>query len=77
MKAREVLNLLRITRQTLARHVKEGRMKATRLPNGQFDHDQDSVYTFFNKDVDRKTVIYARVSTPEQKKDLIMSLLIL
>jgi putative resolvase len=70
MNAREVLNLLRITRPTLSRYIKEGRITATRLPDGRLDHDQESVYTFFNKDIDRTTVIHARVSTPKQKKDL-------
>ena len=28
------------------------------------------MYKFFNKDIERQTVIYARVSTPKQKKDL-------
>ena len=70
MKAREVLNLLRIARPTLSRYIKEGRIMATLLPNSRLDYAQESVYKFFNKDIDRKTVIYARVSAPKQKKDL-------
>lgn len=45
-------------------------MKRTKLSSGLYDYDEDSVYTFLNKDVKRKTVIYSRVSTAKQKKDL-------
>ncbi|MFC0903782.1 IS607 family transposase [Clostridium sp. MT-14] len=40
------------------------------LPNGRYDYNKDSVYKIFNKGVDRKTYLYARVSTPKQKTDL-------
>ena len=40
------------------------------MPTGKYDYDADSVYKYLNKDVKRKTVIYARVSTGKQKKDL-------
>lgn len=70
MKAGEVLKLLRISRATLYSYTKEGKLKATKLLNGQYDYDEESVYGFLNKDVPRKTVIYARVSTTSQKNDL-------
>jgi len=70
MKANEVLKILRITRPTLSKYVKEGIIKVTVLPNGRYDYLSESVYAFLNKDVQRKTVIYARVSTSKQKKDL-------
>jgi len=70
MKAKEVLNLLRITRQTLTKYVKEGILKVETLPNGRYEYDEESVYAFLNKDVKRKTCIYARVSTAKQKADL-------
>lgn len=70
MKAKEVLNLLRITRQTLTKYVKEGTIKAEILPNGRYEYDEESVYLFLNKNVKRKTYIYARVSTSKQKHDL-------
>ena len=70
MKANEVLNLLRITRPTLTKYVKEGIIKTEKLPNGRYEYYTESVYAFFNKDVKRKTYIYARVSTPKQKPDL-------
>ena len=37
---------------------------------GSVRYDEESVYKFLNKDVKRKTYIYARVSTSSQKKDL-------
>ena len=61
MKANEVLNLLRITRPTLTKYVKEGIIKVDKLPNGRYEYDSNSVYSFLNKDVKRKTYIYARV----------------
>lgn len=70
MKSKEVLDLLQITRPTLTKYVKVGLIKTYTLPNGRYDYDKDSVYKLFNKGVDRKTYIYARVSTPKQKPDL-------
>ena len=70
MKAKEVLELLQISRPTLTKYVKQGTIKTITLPNGRYDYDKDSVYKIFNKGVERKTYIYARVSTSKQKKDL-------
>jgi predicted site-specific integrase-resolvase len=41
-----------------------------KLPNGHYDYDSNDVYAIFNKDVERKTCLYARVSTAKQKPDL-------
>lgn len=70
MKAKEVLNLLRIARQTLVRYVKNGTIRVVELPNKQYDYNDEDVYKLLNKDIKRKIIIYARVSTPKQKKDL-------
>ena len=70
MRSKEVLNLLRVTRPTLTKYVKSGKIKVIRKPNGHYEYDEESVYAFLNKDVRRKTYIYARVSTSKQKKDL-------
>lgn len=70
MKANEVLKLLRITRPTLTKYVKNGLIKVDKLPNGRYEYNSDDVYSFLNKDVKRKTYIYARVSTVKQKPDL-------
>ena len=70
MKAAEVLRILQVTRPTLTKYVKSGRIKVKVKGNGQYDYDSDSVYKMLNKDVERKTYIYARVSTPKQRADL-------
>ena len=70
MKANEVLKLLRITRPTLTKYVKEGLIKVEKLPNGRYKYDSESVYSFLNKGMKRKTHIYARVSASKQKPDL-------
>jgi len=71
MKANEVLKTLRIARMTLHNYVKKGIIRVRKLPNGHYDYLDEDVYKFLNKDVERKTYIYARVSTQKQKKDLI------
>lgn len=70
MKAKEVLKLLRCSRPSLTKYLKQGKLKAKLLDNGYYDYDEKSVYDFLNKDISRKTVIYARVSTKKQKNDL-------
>lgn len=70
MKSKEVLELLQITRPTLTKYVKNGLIKINVLPNGRYDYNQESIYKIFNKGIDRKTYIYARVSTAKQKIDL-------
>ena len=70
MKAKEVLRLLRISRQTLTKYVKDGLIEVETLPNGRYEYNEKSVYKFLNKDLKRKTYIYARVSTSKQKRDL-------
>lgn len=70
VKAKEVLKLLRVSRNTLTKYIKEGIIRVVELPNGQYDYNDDDVYQKFNKGMQRKTFIYARVSTPKQKKDL-------
>jgi predicted site-specific integrase-resolvase len=69
MKSAEVLKLLKITRQTLTSYIKTGKITATKLGNGYYDYDDDSIYKFLNRD-DRINVIYGRVSTYKQKNDL-------
>ena len=70
LKSADVLRVLNITRPTLTKYVKNGIIKVTTKPNGQYEYDEESVYVFLNKDVKRKNYIYARVSTSKQKKDL-------
>lgn len=70
MKAGKVLDVLQISRTTLKTYRERGYLKYTKLPTGQFDYDADSVYMFKNKKQPRQTLLYARVSTYNQKKDL-------
>lgn len=70
MRTKDVLRILGITRPTLTKYVKEGTIGTTILPNGRYDYNEEDVYKFLNKDCKRKIVIYARVSTNKQKKDL-------
>ena len=70
MKAKEVLKILKITRPTLTHYVKSRKLKVIRLPNGMYDYDEDSVLKCANITTERSSVIYARVSTQKQKKDL-------
>jgi len=69
MKSKEALKLLGITRVTLSAYVKSGKIKVTKLPNGFYDYDSKSVFSFLKSDP-RINVIYSRVSTNKQKGDL-------
>jgi len=70
MRAKEVLNLLRISRRTLHVYVANGKIRYTVMPNGYYEYNDEDVYELLKRDVKRKTVIYARVSTNKQKNDL-------
>lgn len=71
MKAKEVMQILRISNPTLSSYVKRGLIKTTTMPNGRYDYDEESVYAFLNAGVPRKVYLYGRVSSSNQKKDLI------
>ena len=70
MKSNEVLSMLGISRVTLCRYVKLGKIRVVELPNGYYSYNKEDVYRLKGLDVKRKKVIYARVSTSKQKKDL-------
>jgi len=70
LKANEVIKLLNITRQTLYNYTKQGKIRVTKMDNGHYKYNRDDVYKIFNGGITRKTVIYSRVSTNKQKKDL-------
>ena len=70
MKCNEVLKILQISRPTLTKYVKNGTIKIKELPNGRYDYDKDSVYSFLLGEEERKNIIYSRVSTSKQKEDL-------
>ena len=70
MKAKEVLNLLQISRKTLHVYAKDGGIRYTVMPNKMYNYNEENVFKILDKDIKRKTVIYARVSAPRQKNDL-------
>lgn len=70
MRAKKVLKLLRITRPTLTKYVKTGRIKVKKMPNGFYEYDEDSVFKVAGIVEPRSSVIYARVSTKKQEKEL-------
>lgn len=70
MKAKEVLKILKVTRPTLTKYVKNGKIKTKKLTSGMYDYDEDSIFALADICKERSCVIYARVSTTKQKKDL-------
>jgi len=69
MKAKEVMNFLDISRATLFNYTRDGKIIVTKLDNGYYDYDEQSVFKLAKKDP-RINVIYSRVSTYKQKTDL-------
>lgn len=69
MKAKQVLQILDISRISLYNYVKAGKISVTLLPNGYYDYNESDVFSLKSID-NRKNVIYARVSTHKQSKDL-------
>lgn len=59
MKSNEVLKLLNITRPTLCKYVKIKKIRATKLANGLYDYDEDSVLKLLHKEP-RKVAVYVR-----------------
>lgn len=70
MEYKEVINILKVTRQTLSRYVKQGLIKVEIKHNKRYIYNSDDVLKLINKNIERKIVIYGRVSTSKQKKDL-------
>lgn len=69
MRASEALRILRVSRATLSKYVKEGRIRLNTSATKWNDYNDSDVYSIISKS-ERKTFIYARVSTSKQKKDL-------
>ena len=67
MKAKEVMLKYNICRETLCRWVKQGKISYTITPTGRYDYI-DKVDPL--EMVNRKTVLYARCSTTNQKENL-------
>jgi putative resolvase len=71
VKAKEVLEITKISREHLSRLVKKGVIKAQRLENNHLNYDKESVFKYIGKETDKLNIIYGQVSTSRQKKDLL------
>jgi predicted site-specific integrase-resolvase len=67
MKAKEVLNLLQISGKTLHVYAMDERIRYMVMLNRMYNYNEEDVYRILNKDIKRKTVIYARVSTSRRR----------
>ncbi|MEK8017566.1 MAG: recombinase family protein [Candidatus Parabeggiatoa sp.] len=70
MKAGDVLRMTGISRRHLSSLVKQGKLRVSVKPSGQYDSNPDDVYQYVGKVRQNLNVIYARVSTTKQKADL-------
>ncbi|WP_240331016.1 IS607 family transposase [Helicobacter suis] len=70
MKSSEVLKILKISRVTLWKYVKSGKIRVKTEPNGYYKYNDNNVYALAGIEDQRLNVIYARVSTNKQKQDL-------
>ena len=70
MKFKEVQKILHLTRGTIHNYVKNGKLRAERVNEKLLNYNDDDVYRLAGIETIRKAVIYARVSTHKQKKDL-------
>lgn len=53
MKAKEVMELLDISRRTLSRYIISGVIKGKRLPTGRYIYDDESVYELAGEKADK------------------------
>ena len=70
MKGKDVLKLLKVTRPTLCRYVREGKIRAIKVNRTKLDYNEEDVFKLAGVENRAKGVIYARVSTPKQKSSL-------
>ncbi|MCP4111397.1 MAG: IS607 family transposase [Desulfobacteraceae bacterium] len=70
MKAKEVLKITGIRRETLSRLVKQQKIRAVKTPSGRYEYNDDDVLKYAGKTREHFNIIYARVSTQKQKTDL-------
>lgn len=64
------MSLLNISTSTVDKWLRNGKLKATRLPSGHWDYDDETVYQLAGYMDHRQTIIYSRVSTGKQKNEL-------
>ncbi|MGL2592215.1 IS607 family transposase, partial [Helicobacter pylori] len=60
----------KISRVTLWKYVKSGKIRVKQEPNGYYIYNDSDVYSLAGIEDGRLNVVYARVSTQKQKQDL-------
>lgn len=70
MEYKEVQRLLRCHRTTIWRYVRDKKIRVEKINDYHLIYNDDDVYRLAGICPNRKAVIYARVSTSKQKKDL-------
>ncbi|GAA9463739.1 IS607 family transposase [Helicobacter pylori] len=70
MKSSKVLKILKISRVTLWKYVKSGKIRVEQEPNGYYKYNDEDVYKIAGIKDGRWNAIYARVSVKKQKQDL-------
>lgn len=70
MKAKEVRELYNISANTLSSWVKNGLIQYDILPSGRYDYKRKIDKYALKENINRKNVIYSRVSTSTQKENL-------
>lgn len=70
MKYKEAEKILKVNRATIYRYVKTGKLRVTQISEHRYNYNDDDVFKLAGLTEERKAVIYARVSTAKQQKDL-------
>ena len=70
MEYKDVHKLTRLHRNTIYKYAKQGKIRTTKINDKHLIYNDDDVYAIAGISPIRNIVIYARVSTFKQKKDL-------
>lgn len=70
MKAKEVRNILGITRKTLNNYVNSGKVHPIKINTHHYEYDEEEIYSLLGKGKERYNITYSRVSLPKQKGEL-------
>ena len=70
MEYKDVHKLTRLHRNTIYKYAKQGKIRTTKINDKHLIYNDDDVYAIAGISPIRNIVIYARVSTSKQKKDL-------
>ena len=70
MEYKDVHKITRLHRNTIYKYAKQGKIRTTKINDKHLIYNDDDVYAIAGISPIRDIVIYARVSTSKQKKDL-------